>query len=128
MSDFHEEEKLGKAYDARLMRRLITVSAPLQVARGAGLGCWSAIVTPLELAPPWLFWKAIDRYITPTLKHLVPESVAWRGIEWICLVFLLVLISDFLASTLRFASCRGSARKPCTTCARRFSTTSSACR
>ena len=43
------------------------------------------------------FWRAIDGYFTPALKHLVPENQAWRGVEWISLVFLLVLVSDFLA-------------------------------
>jgi ATP-binding cassette, subfamily B, multidrug efflux pump len=96
MSNMHEEEKLGKAYDARLMRRLMQYLRPYKWRVVLALAL-VAIVTPLELAPPWLFWKAIDGYFTPTLKHLVPESVAWRGIEWISLVFLLVLISDFLA-------------------------------
>jgi ATP-binding cassette, subfamily B, multidrug efflux pump len=96
MSNMHEEEKLGKAYDARLMRRLLQYLRPYKWRVVLALAL-VAVVTPLELAPPWLFWKAIDGYFTPTLKHLVPETVAWRGIEWISLVFLLVLISDFLA-------------------------------
>jgi ATP-binding cassette subfamily B multidrug efflux pump len=96
MSNIHEEEKLGKAYDARLMRRLIQYLRPYKWRVVLAL-VLVAVVTPLELAPPWLFWKAIDGYFTPTLKHLIPESQAWRGIEWISLVFLLVLISDFLA-------------------------------
>ena len=96
MSNIHEEEKLGKAYDARLMRRLMQYLRPYKWRVVLALAL-VAVVTPLELAPPWLFWKAIDGYFTPTLKHLIPETQAWRGIEWISLVFLLVLISDFLA-------------------------------
>jgi ATP-binding cassette subfamily B multidrug efflux pump len=96
MSNIHEEEKLGKAYDARLMRRLMQYLRPYKWRVVLALAL-VAVVTPLELAPPWLFWRAIDGYFTPTLKHLIPESQAWRGIEWISLVFLLVLISDFLA-------------------------------
>jgi ATP-binding cassette, subfamily B, multidrug efflux pump len=96
MSNIHEEEKLGKAYDARLMRRLMKYLRPYKWRVILALAL-VAVVTPLELAPPWLFWKAIDGYFTPTLQHLIPESQAWRGIEWISLVFLLVLISDFLA-------------------------------
>ena len=96
MSNIHEEEKLGKAYDARLMRRLLQYLRPYKWRVVLAMAL-VAVVTPLELAPPWLFWKAIDGYFTPTLKHLIPETQAWRGIEWISLVFLLVLISDFLA-------------------------------
>ncbi len=96
MSNIHEEEKLGKAYDARLMRRLLQYLRPYKWRVVLALAL-VAVVTPLELAPPWLFLRAIDGYFTPTLKHLIPESQAWRGIEWISLAFLLVLISDFLA-------------------------------
>ncbi len=96
MSNIHEEEKLGKAYDSRLMRRLMQYLRPYKWRVVLALAL-VAVVTPLELAPPWLFWKAIDGYFTPAVKHLIPESQAWRGVEWISLVFLLVLISDFLA-------------------------------
>jgi len=96
MSNIHEEEKLGKAYDARLLRRLTQYLRPYKWRVVLAMTL-VAVVTPLELAPPWLFWKAIDGYFTPTLKHLIPEPQAWRGIEWISLVFLLVLVSDFLA-------------------------------
>jgi len=96
MSNIHEEEKLGKAYDAHLMRRLMQYLRPYKWRVVLAMAL-VAIVTPLELAPPWLFWKSIDGYFTPALKHLIPESQAWRGIEWISLAFLAILISDFLA-------------------------------
>jgi ATP-binding cassette subfamily B protein len=96
MSNIHEEEKLGKAYDARLMRRLMQYLRPYKWRVVLAMTL-VAVVTPLELAPPWLFWKAIDGYFTPTLSHLIPESVAWRGIEWISVAYLVILISDFLA-------------------------------
>jgi len=58
----HEEDVLGKAYDARLMRRLITYLRPykLQVALAT-----AAIIghSALELAPPYLVKLVIDRYI-----------------------------------------------------------------
>ena len=73
MSNIHEEEKLGKAYDARLMRRLMQYLRPYKWRVVLALTL-VAVVTPLELAPPWLFWRAIDGYFTPTLKHLIPES------------------------------------------------------
>ncbi|MGB6596026.1 MAG: ABC transporter ATP-binding protein [Candidatus Acidiferrum sp.] len=96
MTNIHEEEKLGKAYDARLLKRLVQYLRPYrwQVVSAMAL---VAIVTPLELAPPWLFWVAIDSFFTPTLNHFIPESLAWRGVEWICVVYLLILVTDFLA-------------------------------
>jgi len=96
MSNIHEEEALGKAYDSRLMRRLLQYLRPYKWRVALAL-LLVAVVTPLELAPPWLFYRAIDKFFTPTIKHLIPESQAWRGIEWISLAFLVILISDFLA-------------------------------
>jgi ATP-binding cassette, subfamily B, multidrug efflux pump len=58
----HDEDVLGKAYDARLMRRLITYLRPykLQVVLAT-----AAIIghSALELAPPYLVKLVIDRYI-----------------------------------------------------------------
>ncbi|HLZ51630.1 MAG TPA: ABC transporter ATP-binding protein [Candidatus Acidoferrum sp.] len=96
MSNIHEEEKLGKAYDARLMRRLMQYLRPYKWRVVLAMTL-VAVVTPLELAQPWFFYKAIDSYFKPAISHLVAESVAWRGIEFIGVAFLLVLISDFLA-------------------------------
>ncbi len=58
----HDEDVLGKAYDARLMRRLIAYLRPykLHVALAT-----AAIIghSALELAPPYLVKLVIDRYI-----------------------------------------------------------------
>jgi len=58
----HDEDVLGKAYDARLMRRLLTYLLPYK--RPVGLAT-AAIVghSALELAPPYLVKLVIDRYI-----------------------------------------------------------------
>jgi ATP-binding cassette subfamily B protein len=100
MSTQHEEEALGKAYDSRLMRRLLGYLRPYRWRVAMALAL-VAIVTPLELAPPLLFRKAIDAYFVPAIKHALPEGQAWRGIEIISIVFLLVLIFDFLAQYLQ---------------------------
>lgn len=100
MSTQHEEEALGKAYDSRLMRRLLQYMRPYrwQVAFALAL---VAVVTPLELAPPFLFQRAIDRFFVPTMRHLLPEPAAWRGISIISVVYLFVLIFDFLAQYIQ---------------------------
>ena len=58
----HDEEVLGKAYDARLMRRLLATcgrtGAQVAVALAAIIGD-----SVLQLAPPYLMKLAIDRYI-----------------------------------------------------------------
>jgi ATP-binding cassette subfamily B multidrug efflux pump len=96
MSNLHEEEALGKAYDSHLMRRLLQYMKPYKWRVALAL-VMVAIVTPLELAPPLIFRKAIDSYFVPALKHLLPESSAWSGIGWLSLLFLAVLTFDFLA-------------------------------
>lgn len=58
----HEEDALGKAYDARLMRRLLRYLAPYrwQVVLGVVL---LVIVAALELVGPYLTMVALDRAI-----------------------------------------------------------------
>ena len=100
MSNIHEEEALGKAYDSHLMRRLLRYMRPYRWSVAIALAL-VAVVTPLELAPPILFEKAIDRFFVPALSGLLPESTAWSGIEWISLIFLGVLTFDFLAQYIQ---------------------------
>jgi ATP-binding cassette subfamily B multidrug efflux pump len=100
MSNLHEEEALGKAYDARLMRRLLQYMKPYKWRVVLAL-VMVAIVTPLELAPPLIFRKAIDGYFVPALNHAIPEASAWSGIGWLSLLFLAVLTFDFLAQYIQ---------------------------
>jgi ATP-binding cassette subfamily B multidrug efflux pump len=100
MSNMHEEEALGKAYDSRLMRRLLQYMKPYKWRVVLAL-VMVAIVTPLELAPPLIFRKAIDSYFVPALNHLLPESSAWTGIGWLSLIFFAVLTFDFLAQYIQ---------------------------
>jgi ATP-binding cassette subfamily B multidrug efflux pump len=100
MSNQHEEEALGKAYDSHLMRRLLQYMKPYKWRVALAL-VMVAIVTPLELAPPLIFRKAIDSYFTPALKHLIPEASAWTGIGWLSIIFFAVLAFDFLAQYIQ---------------------------
>ncbi|MHB9146601.1 MAG: ABC transporter ATP-binding protein [Symbiobacteriia bacterium] len=62
MQDFREEESLGKAYDARLMRRLLAYARPhwrVIVVCIALLGVISAV----DLARPYLLKVAIDDHL-----------------------------------------------------------------
>ncbi len=100
MSNIHEEEALGKAYDSRLMRRLLAYMKPYRWSVALALGM-VAIVTPLELAPPWFFQRAIDKYFVPAANKTIAETAAWHGIGWLSLIFLVVLAADFLAQYLQ---------------------------
>jgi len=100
MSNIHEEEALGKAYDSRLMKRLLQYMAPYKWRVIFALAL-VAVVTPLELAPPILFQRAIDNYLVPGSSGKILLSEAWGGISWISLVYLGVLIFDFLAQYIQ---------------------------
>ena len=83
---FHEEEVLGKAYDARLMRRLLGYLRPykLQVL-GALLALMGDAV--LQLTPPYLVGTVIDRYI--------PRGDL-TGLRVIAAIYLAVLVGAFV--------------------------------
>ncbi len=100
MSNIHEEEALGKAYDSRLMKRLLRYMAPYKWRVIFALAL-VAIVTPLELAPPALFGRAIDKFLVPGAAHKITVSDAKIGLVWISLIYLLVLIFDFLAQYIQ---------------------------
>ncbi len=80
MSDFREEEALGKAYDSQLLRRLMTYLRPYK---------WSVVfavvltllVGPLEVVGPYLFGFAVDKYIVPGSNQSIPASDALRGVS-----------------------------------------------
>ena len=82
---FHEEEVLGKAYDARLMRRLLAYLRPhAWYVAGALLALVGDAVA--QLAPPYLVKIAIDQYIA---------QGDLAGLNNIALVYLAVLVASF---------------------------------
>ena len=83
---FHEPEVLGKAYDARLMGRLLGYLRPHRRAVGVALAAISA-GSVLQLAQPWLTKVAIDDHIA--LGEL-------DGLDRIAMAFLLVLAGSFV--------------------------------
>jgi ATP-binding cassette subfamily B protein len=60
----HEEEVLGKAYDSRLMRRLLRYLRPYRVSVGLALTA-TLLYGGLQAIPPYLMKLEIDRYLDP---------------------------------------------------------------
>ena len=83
---FHEEEVLGKAYDAALMRRLLRYLRPYKPQVALALAAIIA-ASVLQLAQPYLMKLAIDRYIA---------AGDLRGMDRIALGFLGILIGSFI--------------------------------
>ncbi|MGB7025360.1 MAG: ABC transporter ATP-binding protein [Candidatus Acidiferrales bacterium] len=94
MSTHHEEEKLGRIYDAELTRRLLRYLKPYKWRVFLAMGL-TIVVTPLQLVGPRLFAVVIDRYITPALRHNISVGTAFHGVMWISLVFMATLILSF---------------------------------
>ena len=82
---FHEEEILGKAYDARLMRRLLGYLRP---HKWYVIGALLALIgdAVVQLAPPYLVKVAIDEYIAR-------GNLA--GLNAIAAVYLAVIVAAF---------------------------------
>jgi ATP-binding cassette subfamily B multidrug efflux pump len=94
MSDFREEEKLGKLYDSQLTRRLLKYLRPYRgyvaLAVSITLG-----VTAMELVGPYLFHVAIDGYILPGFAGSIPKNVALAGLLSTVAVFAGSIIGGF---------------------------------
>ena len=82
----HDDEALGKAYDARLMRRLLGFMRPHRVAIG-----WTVVaiigLSVLQLAPPYLTKVAIDAHIT---------TGEFDGLDTLAFLFLGVLVLSYV--------------------------------
>jgi ATP-binding cassette, subfamily B, multidrug efflux pump len=94
MSDFREEEKLGKLYDSQLTRRLLKYLRPYRwhvaLAVSITLG-----VTAMELVGPYLFHVAIDGYILPGFAGTITKDIALTGLLWTVAVYAGSIIGGF---------------------------------
>ena len=94
-----EEEVLGKAYDARLMRRLFSYMRPYRLAVACSL-VLLLLLSVLQVAGPLLTKIAVDRYLLPTHGRTVLDPWLspnpWTGLTQISLLFLLALVSMFV--------------------------------
>ncbi len=85
MQDFREEDKLGKAYDARLMRRLLTYLRPYRWYVVLSL-LLLMLASALQLTRPYLVKLAFDEHIA------IGDG---PGLNQIALLFLGVLLLEF---------------------------------
>ena len=100
MSDFREEEALGKAYDSQLLKRLMTYLRPYR---------WSVVfavvltllVGPLEVVGPYLFGYSVDKYIVPGVDRTISWATALHGIALISLLSLAALLLSFAVQYLQ---------------------------
>ncbi len=68
-----EDGRLGKPYDLRLLRRLVTYAVPYRKAIVVALAC-SVIITLCDLAMPYFSKVAIDRFIVPYWYRIAADT------------------------------------------------------
>jgi ATP-binding cassette, subfamily B, multidrug efflux pump len=96
-----EEEVLGKAYDSRLMRRLLRYMRPYSGLASVSL-VFLLLQSVLQVLGPLLTKIAIDRYLepqplrAPTVLDRFLATDAWTGIGQVGMLYLGVLIASFL--------------------------------
>jgi ATP-binding cassette subfamily B protein len=97
-----EEEVLGKAYDARLMRRLLVYLRPYRWVVFASL-ILLIVDSLLQIIGPLLTKLAVDRYLVPTnhgqafpfLDGWLSRN-PWTGLSQLALIYLAVVVFGFL--------------------------------
>jgi ATP-binding cassette, subfamily B, multidrug efflux pump len=94
MSDFREEEKLGKLYDSQITRRLIRYLRPYRwwviLAVSMSLG-----FAATEIIGPLLFQIAVDRFIVPGFSRSISFATARTGLIWIVGLSAIALFAGF---------------------------------
>ena len=97
-----EEEVLGKAYDGRLMRRLLGYMRPYKLLVAISL-VFLLVQSVLQVLGPLLTKVAVDRYIQPN-PHRVPTFLdallpadAWGGLTRVALLYLALLAGTFVS-------------------------------
>ncbi len=96
-----EEEVLGKAYDGRLMRRLLGYMRPYRLLVALSL-VFLLVQSALQVLGPLLTRTAVDRYIAPTGAPLHGLLAAWLpagaadGLTRVAVLYLLVLSGSFV--------------------------------
>lgn len=94
--DYHwEEEKLGKALDMALMRRLLKYIVPYKHLFGLAVALIISI-TLLELSLPYITKTAIDRFITPAANAALSASEAVFGVSLLAGVYVFILALQLL--------------------------------
>lgn len=89
--DTNEEQVLGKAYDARLMRRLLAYLKPYRGSAFLALMCLIS-GSALSILQPYLTKLAIDRYI---------RNGNYAGLNQIALIYILTLLCVFALSFIQ---------------------------
>jgi ATP-binding cassette subfamily B multidrug efflux pump len=90
-SDHHEEEQLGRAYDAKAARRLIRYLAPYKHLVLIALVLTISVNLVRQVGPLLTKW-AIDDYVTPATEGAMRFEDAFEGITLLAVVYIISLL------------------------------------
>ncbi len=94
MSDFREEEKLGKLYDTRLTHRLTKYLRPYRWPVIFAVAM-SLAVAGVDILGPFLFGRGIDKYVVPGMEGRMERHAAIYGLTAIALIYLGSIVASF---------------------------------
>src|SRR5580698_2646153 len=94
MSDFREEEKLGKLYDTRLTHRLTKYLRPYAWLVFFAV-LMSLAVAAMDILGPFLFGRGVDRFVVPGMHGDIERHAAIYGLTVIALAYLGSILASF---------------------------------
>lgn len=97
---FHEDDIIGKAYDARLMSRLWSFARPYRKLFYGALAL-SFLGVAVDLLPPYITQIAIDRFIRPVGQSTLSPTQRANGVFAMSVLFLGVLVVGFVLRYLQ---------------------------
>src|SRR6266699_6554648 len=105
MASHHEEEVLGKAYDSRLMKRLLRYLRPYKWRVALALAS-IVLKAGADVLGPFLTMVAIDRYLAPAQQapSLLSRGLSPRpltGIAQIGAIYVVLITFSFLLEYLQ---------------------------
>jgi ATP-binding cassette, subfamily B, multidrug efflux pump len=104
MASHHEEEVLGKAYDSRLMKRLLTYLRPYKWQVAISLVS-ILLKAGADVLGPYLTAVVVDRYLAPAHKRTIFDRFLspnpYTGIAQIAALYVGLLLCSFLLEYLQ---------------------------
>ncbi len=100
MSDFREEEKLGKLYDTRLTHRLSKYLRPYRWPVTVAVAM-SLAVASMDILAPYLFGRGVDRYAVPGMRGEIARHAAVGGLTAIAFIYLGSILASFALQYLQ---------------------------
>jgi ATP-binding cassette subfamily B protein len=100
MSDFRDEEKLGKLFDSRLTHRLLSYLRPYRWPVIIAI-TMSLVISGMDIVGPWLFGYGIDKYVEPGSNHKLDYHTAVTGIAAVAILYLVSIAASFALQFLQ---------------------------